>query len=345
MTSLQRPDNLLLSAWLDDELDPVNHAAVDAWLREHPEDAALTRLWAADRETLRARFDAVLDEPIPPALLQTVQGHSREPAGAATGIGASPTPGSAARTTDQTTAQTGARPFTQASPAAAGNTTGTTGWRGWRLAAAMAGLIVGGGVVGGLIGATAAARDPSILATLRLPWSGNAAFVAAANTPNWPRRAAVAHAVYAPEVRHPVEVNVAEGSAAEQRAQEQHLARWLSKRLDLPVRLYDLRPQGFELVGGRLLPDSSGPSAQLMYQNGNGQRITLYLRRPEPGTATDFRFQRDGDLNLFYWVEDGFGCALVGKLPRAQLLTLAEAVYKQAETAGLPATAPPRPGS
>lgn len=72
---------------------------------------------------------------------------------------------------------------------------------------------------------------------------------------------------------------MAEGSASEQRAQEQHLARWLSKRLDLPVRLYDLRPQGFELVGGRLLPDSSGPSAQRMYQNGNGQRITLYLRR------------------------------------------------------------------
>ena len=310
---------------------------MDAWLRDHPEDIALTRLWAADGDALRARYDAVLDEPIPPALLQTVHGHGREPAGAAAGGGASPGSGTAT--------PTGVRHFSQASPAAANNAAGPSGWRSWRLAAAAAGLIVGGGVVGGLIGATAVARDPSILATLHLPWRGNAAFVAAANTPSWPRRAAVAHAVYAPEVRHPVEVNVAEGSATEQRAQEQHLARWLSKRLDLPVRLYDLRPQGFELVGGRLLPDSSGPSAQLMYQNGNGQRITLYLRRPEPGTATDFRFQRDGELNLFYWVEDGFGCALVGELPREQLLALAEAVYKQADAAGLPAPAPPRPGS
>jgi len=141
----------------------------------------------------------------------------------------------------------------------------------------------------------------------------------------------VGHGVYAPEVRHPVEVNVAQGSAAEQQAQEEHLARWLSKRLDMPVRLYDLRAQGFELVGGRLLPDAAGPSAQLMYQNSGGQRITLYLRKPEAGASTAFRFQRDGELNLFYWVEDGFGSALVGKLPREQLLALAETIYKQAE--------------
>lgn len=240
MTRLQRPDNRLLSAWLDNELDPVNRAAVDAWLGEHPEDAALTRLLAADRVALRARFDAVLDETIPPDLRQTVQQHGRKPAG--------PAEGSASKSA------------TAPSSPAANPPAHQTRWCGWKLAAAAAGLIEGSGVVGGLIGATAAARDPSILATLRLPWLGQAEAVTAANTPAWPRRAAVAHAVYAPEVRHSVEVNVAEGSATEQRAQAQHLARWLSKRLDLPVRLYDLRPQGFESVGGRLLPDSSGPS-------------------------------------------------------------------------------------
>ena len=49
------------------------------------------------------------------------------------------------------------------------------------------------------------------------------------------------------------------------------------------------------------------------------------------GASTAFRFQRDGELGLFYWIEDGFGCALVGKLPRAQLLALAEAIYEQGE--------------
>ena len=42
------------------------------------------------------------------------------------------------------------------------------------------------------------------------------------------------------------------------------------------------------------------------------------------------------------WIEDGFGCVLVGK-PRERLLALAEAVYTQAEggTRPAPATSPP----
>jgi len=277
-----RPDETQLSAWLDGELDAASRAQVDAWLRDHPEDAAQVRLWAADRDALRARFDPVLDEPIPPALLQALQQPAR--------------------------------------PAAAHGAL-------WRRVALVAGLLFTGGLAGGWVGASLAGGDSPGLAALRLPWSDTSKV----RTGGWQHRAAVAHAVYAPEVRHPVEVNVAQGSAAEQQAQEEHLARWLSKRLDMPVRLYDLRAQGFELVGGRLLPDAAGPSAQLMYQNSGGQRITLYLRKPEAGASTAFRFQRDGELNLFYWVEDGFGSALVGKLPREQLLALAETIYKQAE--------------
>ena len=103
---------------------------------------------------------------------------------------------------------------------------------------------------GGLAGTQLAGGDAISTAALHLPWLDAERVRPGA----WQHRAAVAHAVYAPEVRHPVEVNVAQGSASEQRAQEEHLARWLGKRLDMPVKLYDLRPQGFELVGGRLLP-------------------------------------------------------------------------------------------
>ena len=135
----------------------------------------------------------------------------------------------------------------------------------------------------------------------------------------------------------------AEGAPTEQKAQEEHLTHWLTKRLDMPVRMFDLRPQGFALVGGRLLPDAAGPSAQLMYQNAEGQRVTVYLRKPEAGVSTAFSFQRDGELGQFYWVEDGFGCALVGKLPREKLLALAEAVYKQAENGIKPAPVAGKP--
>ena len=317
MTSTPRPTDEHLSAWLDHALDPAEHTAVDAWLHDHPEDAALTRAWAADRDALRARLDPVLDEPLPANLLLALQAR------------------------DAATPAMPAASATPATPAAPGLPTTTTAAAAnqpsWRRAALAAGLLLGGGLLGGLIGAAAVSRDPVAFASLPLPWRP-VALVAA----SWPHRAAVAHAVYAPEVRHPVEVNVVQGSATEQRAQEEHLARWLSKRLGQPVRLYDLRPLGFELVGGRLLPDLAGPSAQLMYQHSNGQRITLYLRRPDPGSSVAFKFQRDGELNLFYWVEDGFGCALVGKLPREQLLALAEAIYKQSE-AEIQSTPAPKP--
>ena len=297
MTTAPRPDLQQLSAWLDQALEPAEQARVEAWLREHPADAALTRLWAADRDALRRRLETVLDEPVPPALLQTVAGGGRSSTAAA----------NAPR---------------------------------WRRPAMAAGLLLGGTLLGLLIGIGAVTRSPASFAALPLPWRPPS--LAATS---WPHRAAVAHAVYAPEVRHPVEVNVVEGSAAEQKAQEEHLARWLGKRLNLPVRLYDLRPQGFELVGGRLLPDLAGPSAQLMYQNSAGLRVTLYLRRPEAGSDTAFQFQREGDLNLFYWIEAGFGVALVGKLPREQLLALANAVYRQAEPNINPTPAPKPPAS
>jgi anti-sigma factor RsiW len=294
-----RPDETRLSAWLDGELDGPARAEVDAWLRDHPEDAALARSWAADRDALRARFDPVLDEPVPAALQATVLQAGRN------------------------AVQPHAR---------------------WRQVAMAAGLLLGGGLVGGLVGTQLTGSEALQSAAQRLPWFDSERL----RPGGWTHRAAVAHAVYAPEVRHPVEVNVAQGSASEQREQEEHLARWLGKRLEMSVRLFDLRAQGFELVGGRLLPDAQGPSAQLMYQNGSGQRVTVYLRKPDPGAATAFRFQRDGELGLFYWVEDGFGCALVGKLPRTQLLALAEAVYKQAEDhiqPAAPATELKRPAS
>jgi hypothetical protein len=67
----------------------------------------------------------------------------------------------------------------------------------------------------------------------------------------------------------------------------------LTRRLSVPVKLFDLRSEGFELVGGRLLPDANGPSAQLMYQDAMGQRVTVYLRksirRPTRRSATTAR--------------------------------------------------------
>lgn len=140
------------------------------------------------------------------------------------------------------------------------------------------------------------------------------------------RQALVAHVVYAPEVRHPVEVEA---------AQQDHLVKWLSKRLDRPLKVPNLAEQGYELVGGRLLPGDKGARAQFMFQNSAGERVTLYLGALDDAAAragsgeTAFRFTSEAGAASFYWVDRGFGYALAGKLPRPRLLQLAETVYKQ----------------
>ncbi|HWS75622.1 MAG TPA: anti-sigma factor [Quisquiliibacterium sp.] len=135
------------------------------------------------------------------------------------------------------------------------------------------------------------------------------------------RAAVVAHAAYAPEVRHPVEVGADD---------EAHLVAWLSKRLGTRLGIPDLRPNGFSLVGGRLLPDSSGGvAAQFMFESGVGQRLTLFVRRDASGTDTAFRFARADGLSSFYWIDRGFGYALSGELPRETMLELAGAVHSQ----------------
>lgn len=129
-----------------------------------------------------------------------------------------------------------------------------------------------------------------------------------------------AHQLYTAEVRHPVEVGA---------DQQDHLLTWLSRRLNLPLAAPDLAGAGFELVGGRLLPAAHGPAAQLMYQDTSGRRLTLYVRpSTDPGAETAFRFAQEGALSALYWRDRGGAWALLGELPRDDLLRLAHQVYQ-----------------
>lgn len=185
----------------------------------------------------------------------------------------------------------------------AGNTVRATGNHWWRY----------GGMAAGVVMAFGAG------------WLASANWQAM-NGRDFVHQAVLAHAVYTPEVRHPVEV-----SAQEQK----HLVQWLSKRLDKPLKVPDLTAQGFDLVGGRLLPGEAGARAQFMFQDAAGQRVTLYLGAVDKSTAgmasqeTGFRFEPQAGIPSFYWVDQGFGYALAGQLPRAALMQLAQVVYRQ----------------
>ncbi|MCM2308994.1 MAG: anti-sigma factor [Sulfuritalea sp.] len=136
-----------------------------------------------------------------------------------------------------------------------------------------------------------------------------------------PRQAAIAHAVFVPEVRHPVEVGA---------DQEAHLVGWLSKRLGAPLQPPQLESVGYRLVGGRLLPGDSGEVAQFMYEDAERKRLTLYVRPAAPQAAdTSFRYARENGIDVFYWTDSRFGYALSGNTGREDMLRLATLVFRQ----------------
>ena len=181
---------------------------------------------------------------------------------------------------------------------------------GWRVASAVVWIFLGvtlGWVIRGPL--------PAPIEQVALP------------TPPHPllRQASVAHAVFAPEVMHPVEVTAKD---------EAHLVKWLSKRLDKQMRIPSFATQGFSLVGGRLLPAEPGhAAAQFMYENKIGQRLTLYVRAMEKKDAdTSFRYGVNKDIGVFYWVDRDWGYALSGRFERSMLLEIADSAYRQFNT-------------
>ena len=141
--------------------------------------------------------------------------------------------------------------------------------------------------------------------------AAQAAFVASALS---------AHQVFVPEVRHPVEVGAGD---------EKHLVQWLTRRLGTEVRAPELSAEGWKLVGGRLLPDRGQAAAQFMYEDAQGRRLTLYVRKEAGLTDAAFRFAERGDFGAFYWIDRSLAYALAGRLDRGELMRLATSIHAQ----------------
>lgn len=130
-----------------------------------------------------------------------------------------------------------------------------------------------------------------------------------------------AHAVYTPEIRHPVEVAAAE---------QTHLVRWLSNRLGGPVVAPDLSAAGYSLIGGRLLASGGRPAGQFMYENTAGERLTLFVKHGDPDNRdTAFRYQPGDKSAVIWWIDGPFGYALSGPGDRARLEQIAHMVYER----------------
>jgi anti-sigma factor RsiW len=127
--------------------------------------------------------------------------------------------------------------------------------------------------------------------------------------------------VFAPDHVRPVEMRAADRT---------ELVQWVSSRLHRTVKVPDLYPSGYRLMGGRLIATSHGPAAMFMYDNDRGSRIVMLTR---PMNSTDqnapMTARSKGDVAGFTWADGGTGYSLVGQAPADVLKPLADEMRKQ----------------
>jgi anti-sigma factor RsiW len=172
----------------------------------------------------------------------------------------------------------------------------------------------------GWIAAAAAAALVALIAGGAAGWfARGAAAVSPSDLERYTADAFNAYRLYVVEVRHPVEVPGDE---------RPHLTQWLSKRVGTPVRIPELEKMGLKLVGGRLLPGPTGPTAFFMYETPSGERFTLYCGQTKD-QATALRYIAGDHNAAYYWVDGDLFYVLTGPAEREKLHAIAQAAYDQ----------------
>jgi anti-sigma factor RsiW len=134
------------------------------------------------------------------------------------------------------------------------------------------------------------------------------------------KQANAAHSLYVSEVLHPVEVAASE---------KDHLQTWLSNRLGATIIAPRLAETGYTLIGGRLLPAGDQASALFMYENQQGDRLSLLATHGDSSESQAFRFhQSEGYLTVF-WQDGPWRYSLVGNQKRKPMGQIARLIHGQ----------------
>lgn len=113
-------------------------------------------------------------------------------------------------------------------------------------------------------------------------------------------------------------------------SEQEHLLSWLSRRVGTTLRAPDLTKYDLKLLGGRLLPGLSGPAALFMYENGSGERVTLYCT-PVKAPTTTLIYKDVENTGSVQWIENDYGWVVSGPVNKDQLKVVATAAYEQLE--------------
>jgi anti-sigma factor RsiW len=136
--------------------------------------------------------------------------------------------------------------------------------------------------------------------------------------------AVTAHSLYVKEKTRAVEVA----------ADAPNLMTWLSNRITTPIDAPNLTAEGFTFLGGRLLPSDPeygvpSPAAQLMYENADSQRVTLYITAALPDKLEAWQFETRNGVEAYYWANDAVTCTVVADLPEDELRMLGRKIFEQ----------------
>jgi anti-sigma factor RsiW len=132
---------------------------------------------------------------------------------------------------------------------------------------------------------------------------------------------AIAHVTYVPEDSHPYELSA---------DQEQAMSSFLATKLGTAEHPPILTRAGFELMGGRLFPGSSGRIVQYTYQGAMGERLTLCISKPKGDMRpSSLRLYRDGPVNVLHWIDGNLRYAVSGGIDEVRLTEFAREVQVQ----------------